>query len=405
MRATEGDPQAQYAYAALLSRSGRRDDAERWLRSAAQGGCADAIYTLATRYLGSLDTIETGAAQLAVAASNGSNAAARQLAVLRALGLGVPKDESGAVADEVALARSGDAFAQAEIACLLAMIDRDQPDITPLAVASAASDPAAAAFLLARAARRSLNAVAFRTGAEALARARYPRAERLAAAALRSDCEPASVDWMRVEAATTLAPSLRGDHERICASPDVVLVHSAIEPEICEYVIARSAPRLGPSLVYDPRKTGMIRDPLRTSQSASLGPIDLDLALIALNRVISAASGCDEECGEFLSVLHYSPGQQYRPHFDCIPDGPDLESSGQRIKTALLFLNDDYGGGATHFLSPDVKVKGKQGDILVFSNVGPDGAADLGSRHAGLPVENGEKWLASKWFRSKKFRF
>jgi prolyl 4-hydroxylase len=149
----------------------------------------------------------------------------------------------------------------------------------------------------------------------------------------------------------------------------------------------------------------MMRDPLRSSAAASLSPVDLDLAAIAVNRRVSACAGLPDEQGEFLSVMRYRPGEQYRPHFDTVPPGPDFDRNGQRVKTALLYLSKDYEGGETHFLTPDLKVKGATGDVIVFSNVTADGKLDVASRHAGLAVTAGEKWLASKWFRSKNFDF
>ncbi len=193
--------------------------------------------------------------------------------------------------------------------------------------------------------------------------------------------------------------------ERVAASPDVVLYRGAVPLGVCAYVIERASPRLGPALVYDPRGGGMMRDPLRSSATASLGPLDLDLALVALNRRISALAGVPDAQGEFLSVMRYRPGEEYRPHFDIIPPGPDFDRNGQRIKTALLYLNDAYEGGETAFLSPGIKVRGEPGDVLVFSNVTEDGRGDPASRHAGLPVTSGEKWLASKWFRERVFDF
>ena len=192
---------------------------------------------------------------------------------------------------------------------------------------------------------------------------------------------------------------------RIAASPDVVLYRGAVPLGVCAYVMEHAAPRLGPALVYDPQGGGMMRDPLRSSATASLGPLDLDLALVALNRRISALAGVADAQGEFLSVMRYRPGEQYRPHFDIIPPGPDFDRNGQRIKTALLYLNDGYEGGETAFLVPGLKVRGAPGDVLVFTNVSADGRGDPASRHAGLPVTSGEKWLASKWFRERLFDF
>lgn len=193
--------------------------------------------------------------------------------------------------------------------------------------------------------------------------------------------------------------------ERLSASPDVVLYRGVVPPAVCAHVIAHAAPRLGPALVYDPKGTGMMRDPLRSSATASLSPVDLDLAVVAVNRVMSACAGLPDAQGEFLSVMRYLPGEQYRPHFDTVPPGPDFDRNGQRVKTALLYLNEEYAGGETLFLTPGLKVKGATGDVVVFSNVTADGRLDGASRHAGLAVTSGEKWLASKWFRGQIFDF
>ncbi|MEK7264823.1 MAG: 2OG-Fe(II) oxygenase [Pseudomonadota bacterium] len=405
-RANSGDAQAQYALAAEMSRAGRRSDADRWLNSAAENGCADALYTIATRLLYSSENADAAAEKLRRAKAGGSSAASRLLGVLSAIGVGMPKDERRALDDLLALAKSGDAGAAREIACILALRDLEDPNINALLAISGGADPVAAAFALARAGagrRVDGDAASF---SSLLRRLGYPRAENvsLAPPAL-APSEPSAPGWEKIAAALSLSLNFETPAERLAASPDVLIYRQALAPEICEYVIAHSASRLGPSLVYNPVEARMIRDPLRTSATASLSPIDLDLALIAINRLMAHAAGCAEENGEFLSVLHYAPGQQYRPHFDCIPPGPDFDRNGQREKTALLFLNEDYEGGETQFTEIELNVRGGRGDILVFSNLTPGGEIDRAARHAGLPVTKGAKWLASKWFRTKKFHF
>lgn len=403
-QAEAGDAEAQYRLAAEMSRAGARDAADRWLNLSAQNGCGDAIYTLATRRLYTAAGASEAAALLEKAAAAGSGIAARLLLTLSALGLGRVADEQGAINSLIALAQGGEASALRELACLLAIADSDDANIAPLIAAACESDPVAAAFGLARVRAGRPGGANLARAAAFLKRIGYPRAAALAAP---EGTRPslAKIDWDRVSRNANLAPTFDRMGERLSISPDVVLFKGAVAPEICEYVIAHSATRLGPSLVYDPTAGRMIRDPLRTSATASLSPIDLDLALIAVNRLMAAAARLPEENGEFLSVLHYAPGQQYRPHFDCIPSGPDFDRSGQRALTALLFLNDDYSGGETHFTESDMKIRGKQGDILIFSNLGTDGDIDRAARHAGLPVASGVKWLASKWFRTKKFQF
>lgn len=406
-RAANGEAGAQYALAAHLSRAGKREEAERMLQAAARSGYPDALYTLATRQLNSSAAAAAAAADLERAAAGGSAAAVRLLAVLRAMGVGLARDEALALNDVLNLAKSGDAAAQREVAALLALSSPDDPSIASLIQSSSVRDVVGAAFCAARAGHEAQKASVVAASISLLERAGYPRTAELKARLKKEADDPVSsaIDWPRIASIATLSPPFRVEGERLCDSPDAIVYRSAVAPEICEYLIAHAASRLGPSLVYDPVNGGMMRDPLRTSATASLAPIDLDLALIALNRLIAAAAREPEENGEFLSVLHYAPGQQYRPHFDCIPPGPDLEASGQRVKTAILFLNEDYQGGETHFLGPDLKFRGRCGDLLVFSNVDAHGAPDRASRHAGLSVAAGRKWIVTKWFRSKKFAF
>ena len=102
--------------------------------------------------------------------------------------------------------------------------------------------------------------------------------------------------------------------------------------------------------------------------------------------------------GEPLQVLRYRPGQEYRPHFDAIAN-----DDNQRVMTFLVYLNDDYEGGETEFLSTGLKVRGRKGDGLLFRNADISGAPDPSSQHAGLPVTAGEKYLASRWIRERRF--
>lgn len=350
-RAEGGEAAAQYSLAANLARAGRRDEADRWLLLAAAGGEPEALYTIATRQMHSRAGAVAVAPQMADAAAKGSPSATRLVAVMRASGIGFPRDDAAAIEAVWRLARAGAAPMRSELGALLILQHKDDLD----------------------------------------------------AAALLSGGEPRA--WDDVARRLTLSPRPPPAPERLSASPEVFVFRDVIPRAVCAYIIARSAPRLAPAMVYDPRGGGMMRDPLRSSATASLSPLDLDLALVAVNRAIAAVAGLPEPHGEFLSVMRYRPGEQYRPHLDAIPPGPDLERNGQRVKTALLYLNDGYEGGETAFLSAGLKVKGRPGDIVIFSNVLGDGRGDPASRHAGLPVRSGEKWLASKWFRERIFDF
>lgn len=57
-------------------------------------------------------------------------------------------------------------------------------------------------------------------------------------------------------------------------------------------------------------------------------------------------------------------------------------------------------GGGTTFSKANVYVKPKSGSAVLFSYLGDDGKMDTGlTDHSGCPVLEGEKWLATMWFR------
>nr|MDP8994880.1 2OG-Fe(II) oxygenase [Pseudomonadota bacterium] len=186
--------------------------------------------------------------------------------------------------------------------------------------------------------------------------------------------------------------------ETLAEDPPIRLVRGLFSHDECRYLSELAGPALRPSIVVDPA-TGRGRpDPVRTSHGMNFGPAQEDLVVQALNRRIAEASGTDPACGEPLHVLRYAPGQEYRPHLDALP-----AAANQRAWTLLVWLNEGYEGGATRFEALGIEAKGGAGDALVFRNVTEDGRGDPRTRHAGLPVTGGVKWLASRWIRERPF--
>ncbi len=192
-RASSGDAAAQYALAATYSRARNREEADRWLRAAADSGHPDALYTLATRQLSSESAASEAASLLAEAADRGSSAAVRLLAVLTATGVGIARDENGAIDSVLELARGGNKSARREIACLLAISDPHHEQIASLLQSDETNDPVAAAFRIARevAGRAAGDRSELESARLLLERLRYPRAQSLASA-LNSRVTPGS---------------------------------------------------------------------------------------------------------------------------------------------------------------------------------------------------------------------
>ncbi len=192
------------------------------------------------------------------------------------------------------------------------------------------------------------------------------------------------------------APRVVPDGERISDSPRVTRFAQLFTPDECDFLLRAAEPGFQASTVVDAQGRD-VPDPLRSSDGAPLHWMIEDPAINALNRRLAAVSGAAYEQAEAMLILRYRPGQEYRRHFDALPG---LEN--QRILTALVYLNDGYVGGETEFPRAALKIKGRRGDAVVFQNTGPDGRADPMSEHAGLPVTEGVKYLASRWIRERR---
>lgn len=193
-------------------------------------------------------------------------------------------------------------------------------------------------------------------------------------------------------------PKRLPEGDLIDASIQMQRFEGFLSPAECAFIARTASDILAPSMVADARTGAFKAHPVRRSSEAPIGPTREALPIQAILRRIAKASGTAVTQGEALTVLHYAPGQEYRPHLDTLPD-----TANQRQKTFILYLNDAFDGGATHFDVLGITVKPRAGDALVFDLVGQHGSPAMAARHAGLPVTAGAKWIATRWIRARPF--
>lgn len=184
----------------------------------------------------------------------------------------------------------------------------------------------------------------------------------------------------------------------ISADPYIALYEGLFSAAECKYLAVLGTPWLERAAVLgldgQPRM-----DLVRDADSCSIPNLAEDLVVQAVNRCIATATGTEPGWGEPLNILKYSPGQQYKPHHD----GTGSDNVSIRQLTALIWLNDQFEGGGTDFPKINVTVRGAPGDMLVFRNVRDNGEVDERMIHAGLPVTQGVKWMASRWIRAENY--
>lgn len=120
--------------------------------------------------------------------------------------------------------------------------------------------------------------------------------------------------------------------------------------------------------------------------------------------------GMDPRQAEDLQVVRYKPGQYYKEHHDACCEGGDVctdfnSKGGHRILTVLIYLNNEFEGGATRFKNLEIDVKPDPGDAVVFFPLAKDQKkCHPYALHAGLPVTAGEKWVCNLWYREQQIK-
>lgn len=180
---------------------------------------------------------------------------------------------------------------------------------------------------------------------------------------------------------------------------EMFLRHGLVTPRECAALIERVDAGCKPSKLF----SGTDSD-YRTSSSCNLDIYDP--LVIAVTKRIDALMAIETDHGELLQGQRYHPGQEYRLHCDYFPAQahywPAMRASGgQRCWTAMVYLCDVSRGGETQFPRLGVTVPPRAGTLLVWNNMGPDGAPNDDTVHAALPVAEGVKYVVTRWYRER----
>jgi prolyl 4-hydroxylase len=184
-----------------------------------------------------------------------------------------------------------------------------------------------------------------------------------------------------------------------------VVVDSVLTKDDCRYLMEKANSLFKPSSVVGVNG----QDSSRTSETAWISKDDP-----VAKKVFAKAcemTGKPMGCCEDLQVVRYKPGTYYKAHHDSCCDGSDAcqefeTKGGQRVGTMLVYLNDEFTDGETHF--PDhggVKMKTPPGSAIFFRPLANDTPkCHPKALHAGLPISSGTKYVCNAWVREEDFK-
>ena len=142
----------------------------------------------------------------------------------------------------------------------------------------------------------------------------------------------------------------------------------------------------------------------RTSSSCFLVPnAETKTFLANLDNRIEKLTLVPHSHYEKFQIGKYLPSQKYEAHYDaCYYD----TKGGMRNITVLIYLNDNFTGGNTYFPSLNKTIHPRTGRAVMFNNLMPwpfHCYKHFRSKHAGLPVTSGTKYVCNKWIRRNKY--
>jgi len=187
--------------------------------------------------------------------------------------------------------------------------------------------------------------------------------------------------------------------------PRVIVFGGLLSDEECDELVSLAKERLARSQTVDVSTGGMEVNEARTSEGMFFGRAENALCE-RIEARIAALVDWPIENGEGLQILKYGPGAEYRPHYDYFdPDQPGtpliLSRGGQRVATLVIYLCTPPSGGATVFPDVHFDVAPIKGNAVFFSYDRPHPSTQ--TLHGGAPVIEGEKWVATKWLRERRF--
>jgi prolyl 4-hydroxylase len=188
-------------------------------------------------------------------------------------------------------------------------------------------------------------------------------------------------------------------------SPRILVFGGLLSDDECEQMIELARERLARSETVQTDTGSSEVNAARTSDGMFFERGEFALCA-RIEARIAALLRWPVENGEGLQVLRYRPGAEYKPHYDYFdPAQPGtaalLRRGGQRVASLICYLSTPERGGATVFPDIGFDVAPVKGNALFFSYDRPH--AETRTLHGGAPVTAGEKWVATKWVRERRF--
>ncbi|WP_459499960.1 2OG-Fe(II) oxygenase [Bacillus sp. C1] len=175
--------------------------------------------------------------------------------------------------------------------------------------------------------------------------------------------------------------------------PLIVVLGNVLSDKECELLIKLSNYSMKRSKIGASREVNNIR----TSSGTFLEKNEI---VAKIEKRVSSIMNIPAEYGEGLHILKYTPGQEYKAHYDYFAEHSKA-AENNRISTLVMYLNEVEEGGETYFPKLDLSIAPKKGMAVYFEYFYQETSINKLTLHGGAPVIKGEKWVATQWMRRR----
>ncbi|XP_067623244.1 uncharacterized protein [Eurosta solidaginis] len=183
--------------------------------------------------------------------------------------------------------------------------------------------------------------------------------------------------------------------EELNHDPPIAYYHEFVTENEINKISDKTEDSVQRSLVGSAQKP--VQSDYRTSQNTWLNFSD-HAFLKTIAQRLKDLTGLSLDSGEPLQVANYGIGGHYGPHYDFYEDNYEFGGYGNRILTALIYINDVELGGATAFPYLKLAAAPIKRSAIVWDNLHKSLELDYRTKHGGCPVLVGSKWICNEWF-------
>ncbi|MEE4538090.1 MAG: 2OG-Fe(II) oxygenase [Erythrobacter sp.] len=185
---------------------------------------------------------------------------------------------------------------------------------------------------------------------------------------------------------------------------ELFIIKEFISKADCAYLKAMTKNDLQPSRTLGGEHPSF--SDFRTSSTSNLDQSDSIVNLVETS--ISNLLGIESRNGEGIQGQYYTQGQTFKPHCDFLQENEEhwktaRREGGQRVWTAMAYLDEGMQGGETRFVKAGFNIKPVTGMLVLWANMNDDGYPDYLTLHEAAPIISGEKTVLTKWYRERKF--